>query len=205
MAGPAIATMLYFSLSMTIHAPRHPHCRDTSDTVHCLHRTMTFLAREARLDVALVRKVNVVRNVVYFNPRYRLLVFPVSGQLEDFGTVANAGYRLMATHAFADAGHAGNRRLVGIDVTVLARNLVVRDVHRVTEFDGLNRAAIGEILAVYPGANKKPKHQHQPKQSWFSCWLQRIRYRDRQIVSPLLGQEFARMRCKLQISIAPRQ
>jgi hypothetical protein len=35
--------------------------------------------------------------------------------------------------------------------------------------------------------------------------LQRIRYRDRQIVSPLLGQEFARKRCKLQISIAPRR
>ncbi len=81
MAGPAIATMLYISLSMTIHAPRHPHRRDTSDTVHRLHRTMTFLAREARLDVTLVRKVNVVRNIVNLNPRYRFLVFPIGGQL----------------------------------------------------------------------------------------------------------------------------
>ena len=111
----------------------------------------------------------------------------------------------MASHAFADAGHARNRRLVGIDMTILARNLVIRGMYRVTEFDGLNGAAIGKIFAVYPGANKKPQHEHQPKQSWLSCWLQCIEYRDRQIVPPLLGQEFARKRCKLQISIAPRQ
>ncbi len=81
MAGPAIATMLYISLSMTIDAPRHPHCRNTSDTVHGLYRTVTFLALEARLDVALVRKVNVVRKIVNLNPRYRFLIFPVGGQL----------------------------------------------------------------------------------------------------------------------------
>ena len=92
MAGPAIATMLYISLSMTIDAPRHPHCRNTGDTVHRFHGTMTLLARDARLDVALVRKVNVVRNIVHLNPRYRFLVFPVGGQLEDFRTVADAGY-----------------------------------------------------------------------------------------------------------------
>ncbi len=73
--------MLDFSLSMTIDAPRHPHRRNTSDTVHRLYRTMTFLALEARLDVALVREVNVVRNIVNLNPRYRFLVFPVGGQL----------------------------------------------------------------------------------------------------------------------------
>ena len=92
MAGPATATMLHLSLSMTIDAPRHPHRRDTSDTVHCLHRAMTFLAREARLDVTFVRKVNVVGNIVNLYPRYWFLVFPVGGQLEDFGTVTNAGY-----------------------------------------------------------------------------------------------------------------
>ncbi len=84
----------------------------------------------------------------------------------------------MATHTFADARYAGNRRLIGIDVTVLARNLVVRGMYRVTEFDGLNWAAIGEIFAVYPGAHKKSKHQHQPKQGWFFCRLQCIEYRD---------------------------
>ncbi len=205
MAGPAIATMLHFSLRMTIDAPRHAHSRNPSDAIHRLHRTVTFLALEACLDVALVCKVHVVRNVVNFNPRYRLLIFPVSGQLEDLRVVADTGYRFMAAHAFANAGYAGNRRLIGIDMTVLARNFVDRGVCRVTELYGLNGAAIGEIFAVYPRANKKTKHEHQPKQSWLFCRLQRIRYRDRQNVSPLLGQEFARMRYKLQISIAPRQ
>ncbi len=84
----------------------------------------------------------------------------------------------MAAHAFANAGHAGNRRLIGIDVAVLARNFVIRGMYLVTEFDGLNRAAIRKILAVYPCANKKPKHEHQPKQSWLFCRLQCIEYRD---------------------------
>ncbi len=84
----------------------------------------------------------------------------------------------MVAHTFANAGHAGNRRLVGIDVAVLARNLIVRGMYRVTEFDGLNRAAIRKIFAVYPSANKKPKHQQQPKQSWLFRRLQCIEYRD---------------------------
>ncbi len=92
MAGPAIAAMFHVSFRVAIDAPGHPQCCNTGNAVHCLHRTMTFLAREARLDVALVCEVNIVRNIVNFYPRYWFLVFPVGGQLEDFGTVANAGY-----------------------------------------------------------------------------------------------------------------
>ena len=92
MAGPAIATMLHLSLSVTIYAPRHPHRRNSSNAIHCLHRTMTFLARETSLDVALVCEVNIVGNIVNLDPRDRFLFFPIRCQLEDFGTVANAGY-----------------------------------------------------------------------------------------------------------------
>ena len=61
MAGPAIATMLYILLRMTIDAPRHPHRCNASNAVHCFHRTVAFLAREARLDVALMCEVNKIR------------------------------------------------------------------------------------------------------------------------------------------------
>jgi len=142
MAGPAIATVLYIFLRMTIDAPRHPHRRNTGNAVHCFHRAMTFLTREARFDVSLVCEVNKVGYVVNLNPRNRFSLFPVGGQLQDLRTFADAGHRIVTSHAFANAGYAGNRRLVGIDMTMLTRNLIIRGMYRVTEFDGLNRASI---------------------------------------------------------------
>ncbi len=61
MAGPAIATIFYVALRMTIDAPRHPHCCDTSNSIHCFYRTVAFLTREAGLDVALMCEVNKIR------------------------------------------------------------------------------------------------------------------------------------------------
>ena len=142
MAGPAIATVLYIFLRMTIDTPRHPHRRNTSNAIHCFHRAMTFLTLEARFDVALMREVNKVGYVVHLNPRNRLLLFPVRGQLQDLRTFADAGHRVVTPHAFANARYAGNRCFVGIDVAMLARNLIVRGMYGVTEFDGLNRTAI---------------------------------------------------------------
>ncbi len=154
MAGPAIAAMLYASLCMTIDAPRHPHRRNTGNTIHRLHGTVTFLTCEARLDVPLMRKVNIVGKIVNFYPRYRFTIFPVGGQLQNLRTITNTGYGFVTPHALANAGYAGNRCFVGIDVAVLARNLIVRGMYPVTEFDWLNRTAVRKILAVYPCADK---------------------------------------------------
>ena len=156
--------MFYFSFCVAIDTPRHFHRRYAGNTVHRLYRTVTFLTREACLDVSLMRKVNKVRKVVNFNPRNRFTIFPVSGQLQDLRTFANARYGFVASHAFANAGYAGNRRSLSVDVTVLARNLVIRGMYRVTEFDGLNRTAIGKIFAVYPCADKQSDHKHKRKQ-----------------------------------------
>jgi len=150
--------------------------------------------------MSLMRKMNKVGNIVNFNPRYRFTIFPVGGQLQDLRTFADTGYRLVTSHAFTNAGYAGNRRLVGIDVAVLARNLVVRGMYCVAEFDWLNRTAIRKIFAVYPCAYKQSEHEHKPEQGWLLRGLERIENRDRQFVPPLyLGQEFARKLRKLQI------
>ena len=179
--------MFHVFLRMTIDAPRHPQCCNTGNTVHRLHRTMTFLTREVRLDVPLMRKMNKVGNIVNFDPRYRFTIFPVGGQLQDLRMFADTGYRVVTSHAFTNAGHAGNRRLVGIDMAVLARNLAVRDMYCVTEFDWLNRTAIGEIFAVYPCAYKQSEHEHKPEQGWLLRGLERIENRDRQFVPPPLS------------------
>ncbi len=189
MAGPAIATVLYISLGMTIDTPRHPHRCNPGDTVHRLDRTVAFLTREGRVrvDVPLMRKVNIVRKIVNFYPRYWFTIFPVGGQLQYLRTVSDTGYRGVTSHAFADAGYPGNRRLVGIDVAMLARNFVVRGMYRVTEFDGLYRTAIGEILALYPRANKESDHEHKHYQGWLLRGPERIENRDRQLVPPSFG------------------
>ncbi len=148
---------------------------------------MTFLTREIRLDVPLMRKMNKVGNIVNFNPRYRFTIFPVGGQLQDLRTFADTGYRIVTPHAFADAGDAGNRRSVCIDVTVLARNLVVRCMYLVTELDWLNRTAVGKILAVHPCAYEQSDHEHQPEQGRLLRGSKRIEYGDRQMVPPSFG------------------
>ena len=204
MAGPAIAAIFNVSLRMTIDTPWHPHRCNTGNTIHRLHGTVTFLTRDTRLDVPLMRKVNIVGNIVNFNPRYRFTIFPVGGQLHDLRAFPDAGYRFVTSHAFANAGYAGNRRLVGIDVAVLARNLVVRGMYRVTEFDGLNRTAIGEIFAVYPCAYKQSDHEHKPEQGWLLRGPKRIENRDRHSTPFKLEKEFARKPRKLQM-VAPRR
>jgi len=160
MAGPAISAVFHFLFGMTIHTPGHPHCRDTGYTVHSFDRAMTFLAVEARLDMSLMGEVNEVGDVVDFDPRNRLATFPVGGELLNPLTVADAWYGFVTTHALANAGHARNGRPVRINVTVLARNLIVRGMNLVTEFDWLDRAAIREIFSVYPCAREKPEHDH---------------------------------------------
>ena len=187
MASPAIATMFYVSLRVTIDAPRHPHRRNTGNTVHGLHGTVTFLTREARPDVPLVCEVHKIGNIVHFYPRYRFTIFPVCGQLQDLRTFADAGYEIVTSHTFTNAGDTGNRRPVCIDVAVLARNLIVRCMHLVTEFDGLNRCAVRKIFAVHPCAYEQSDHHHKPKQGWLFRGPERIENRDRQMVPPSFG------------------
>ena len=158
MAGPAISAVFHFPFGMTIHTPGHPHRCNTSNPVHGLHWTVTFLTGEARLDMSLMGEVNEVGDVVDFDPRNRFAIVPVDGELLNLLTVADAWYRFMTSHAFANAGYARNGRFVRINVTVLARNLIVRGMNRVTEFDWLDRTAIREIFSVYPCACEKPEH-----------------------------------------------
>jgi len=159
MARPAIAAVFHLSFRMTIDAPWHPHRCDTGDTVHRFDRTMTFLARKTGLYMPLVREVNKVGDIVYLDPRYRLTIFPVDGQLHDLGTLADAGQRVVTAHAFADAWYAGDGCPVGIDMATLARDLVIRGMNCVAEFDWLDGTAIGEIFAMYPCACKQSEHK----------------------------------------------
>ena len=156
MAGPAIPPVFYVSFRVAIDAPRHPHRCDSCYTLHRFDRTVALLARNARLDMSLVREMNKIRYVVNFNPRYRLAIFPVRGQLQNFRLLADTRYRCMTDNAFADARNAGNRCRVRVDVAMLAGDLVVSRMYFVTELDWLDRAAIRIVFAVHPYADQQP-------------------------------------------------
>jgi len=184
MTGPAIATVFDVFLRMAFDAPGHSHCCNSGDAIHSFDWSVAFLAGEARLDMPLMRKVNKIGHIVHFDPRYRFTIFPVCHQLQNLRLFADAGYRLVTSNAFANTGDAGDRCRVRIDVAVLARNLIVRCMHLVTEFDWLNRTAVRKIFAVHPCAYQQSEHRHKPEQGWLPRGPERIRDRDRQIVPP---------------------
>ena len=174
--------MFHVSLRMATDTPGHSHRCNTGNTVHRLDGTVALLAGEACFYVSLVRKVNEIRDVVHLDPGNRLTIFPVRHQLHYLRTLSYARHGIVATHALADTRHTGYRRPVRVDVAVLARNLIVRCMHRVAEFDWLDRRTIREILAVHPYAYQQSKHRHHPEQHELLCGPERIENRDRQIV-----------------------
>ncbi len=182
MAGPAITAIFHVSLRVTIDAPWHPHRRNSRDPVHGLHRPVTFLTLEPRLDVPFVRKVNEIGNVVHLDPRYRFTLFPVGCELQYLRTFANTGHELVTAHAFADAGDTGNGAPVGINVAMLTRDRIVSGMYLVTEFDWLDRTAVRKIFSVHPCAYEQTDHDNKRKQSRLLCRFQRIENGDRQLV-----------------------
>jgi len=152
MTGPAIEAMFHFVLPMAIDTPWHSQRRNSRDAVHSLYRSMAFLTFDVCPYVALVCEVDEIGDVVDFDPRNRLTIFPVGDQLEDIRLLAHIWKGPVTSHALADAGDAGDRRRSSIDMTVLARDLVFRCMHRVTECDWLDRGAIRKIFAVHPYA-----------------------------------------------------
>lgn len=179
--------MLYVFFRMAIDAPGHSQRSNPRDAVHGLDGSVAFLTFDVCFYVPLMCEVNEIGDIVHLDPRYRFTLFPVGVQLEDFRLLAHVGQGFMATHALADAGDAGDRRRGGIDMTVLARDLVIRCMHCVTEFDRLDRRAIRIVFAVHPYACQQSKHRHEPEQGWLFRGLQRLEYGDRQMVPPSYG------------------
>ena len=81
--------MLYISFCMAIDAPWHPHRRNTSNAVHRLHGSVTFLTLDVRLDVSFMCKVNKVGNIVHFDPRNRFTVLPVGSEFQNLRSITD--------------------------------------------------------------------------------------------------------------------
>lgn len=184
MTGPAVAAVFDVFFGMAFDTPGHSHRRDTGNPIHFLDGSMALLTLDVCLYVPLVREVNEIGDVVDLYPRDRFTILPVRRQLEDFRLLARIWQGPVASHTFTDTGHTGDRRPVCVNVAVPARNLVIRCMHGVTEFDWLDRRAVRIIFAVHPYAYQQSKHRHQPEQDRFLRGPERIENRDRQIVPP---------------------
>ena len=187
MASPAVAAILNVSFRVTIDTPWHAHRCNSCNSVHGLHGSVTFLTLETRFDVSLVREVHKVGNIMHLDPWNRFTIIPVGGKFQYLRLLTDTRYGPVATHALANAGNAGDGCPISINVTMLARNLVIRGVHPVTEFDGLNRTAVRKIFAVHPCAYEQSAQHHKPKQGWLFRGPERIENRDRQMVPPSFG------------------
>ena len=161
MTRPAIAAVFHIFFGMAVDAPGHLHGCNACDPPHGFHRPVTFLALEAGLDVPLVREVHEVRHIVHRDPGNGFAVLPVFGKLQNLRFFADTRNGFVAADALAHARDTGDRRRGCIDVTVLARDLIVRRMHYVAEFAGLPRPAIREIFAVHPRARHKTDHRDQ--------------------------------------------
>ena len=104
-AGPAIATVLNLLLRMTVYAPRHFQIGNPSNAVHGFHWAVAFLTGEPCLDVAFVREMDKVGNVINLDPRNRFLFFPIFEYFQDLRSIC--GNSFVATHALIDTRHAG--------------------------------------------------------------------------------------------------
>ena len=138
---------------------------------------MALLTFESRLDVPLVREMYEIRYVVNLDPGNRFSLVPVLGEFHDFRFFTRVRQAAMASHAFAYGRHTGGRCRVGIDMTMQTRNLVVRGMHSVTEFDGLNRGSVGEVFAVYPYPCEQSGERHESNKDRLLGGSERVEYR----------------------------
>src|ERR1700682_890882 len=90
---------------VTVDAPAHVERRRLINLFHVLDLAVTRLTRHAGVHMPHVRKVHVLRQFVDADPRHRLLLFPIRGQLLDFRfSGCDDG---VATHAGANSRKNG--------------------------------------------------------------------------------------------------
>ena len=100
MADQAVAARLTFLVA--IETPAHAEGLYLYRRFHCLNVAVTVRAVDTGSDVRLVRKTDMIREVVHAHPWDRLFVFPVRKDFHDF--------RSLAQHYLMAAGTALNRR-----------------------------------------------------------------------------------------------
>ncbi|MEE8403304.1 MAG: hypothetical protein V3R93_06090 [Candidatus Hydrothermarchaeaceae archaeon] len=108
-----------------------------------------------------MRKIDEIREVIHFDPWYRLFSFPVTKNLFNLRFVTS--YNFMTTHAFTDTRNTGNPRPRCIDMTIHAWYIVISGVYLVTKVDRLFRGCTGIVSTIHPIAYEKSYKHYEYK------------------------------------------
>lgn len=138
-------------LSVAIDAPTHLELRDGHEIsnmaignemklVDLFHRTVTGLALNARLDVAVVAELDVLGEAMELNPFDGLLLFPMQLEISDaLDLIVIGGELRMATHADLNGGNTCGLGNIRSRVTIKAVDFELTGVMLVAEGDRLDR------------------------------------------------------------------
>ena len=126
---------------------------------------MTLLARETRLDVALMGEMDEVGHVVDLDPRDRFTILPILENFQDLGLVRRDN--LMTADALVDTRDARRRCLVRVYMTVETFDPVLTDVNAMAEINGLYRGSVGVISGVDPPADEESDNTDDSDQRRF--------------------------------------
>lgn len=123
-------------------APAHAQRFHLTNLLHILHLAMADSAVKAPLDMALVREIDMGRQIVHFIPGHRLFLVPVFGQFNDLGPIGR--HVLMAFHAHGYGGNAWLGGLLNVGMAMGALQADKGNMPLVTERNRLiGRLAIG--------------------------------------------------------------
>ena len=135
------------AFDVTGYAPTHgERLVELLEDTHLLHLSVAFGAVDRRLsgEVPHVRKVDVIGDLIYANPRDGLLVGPVFADLRDLRLLQLCGPAddLMAPYAGPDRRHPGVYRSLCREVTELAVDPVYSSMNVMRKSDWLIWALI---------------------------------------------------------------
>jgi len=140
--GDAIQGRL--SLRVAFHAKAHVDFYDRHDSIHCLHRSVTVLTSDARVNVGAMRELHEVGQGINpvpadFERRLAVIVPGTRDRLDAAGSSAP-----VASDAARDRRHPGVIGSPRVLVTVFARNLVYPGVDPMTEWNRLDHVGPGQ-------------------------------------------------------------
>lgn len=156
MTFPAIGGAVSFF--MATETPTHDQALGLPDPRHIGNITMAFLALNASPDMPLVRKINVIREVVDLDPRDRFLTVPIALNLLYFRTIR--AYGRVTAQAPLDARDPRHFGLSSVNMTKGAKDRIVAGMYLVTEINRLFRGGIDDdVFGQRLPAGKKHKNR----------------------------------------------
>jgi hypothetical protein len=144
--GPAV-------LLMATDAESHVQRLFLLDTRLLLHVSVTSLAGKTFCNVRSVIEINKIRLHMHLDPFHGLVLVVMFFDLLNVGAVGL--YYGVAVHADIQAGNPGMAALVGVDMAIKARDLIVTRMDFMAEGNGLFRG-ISDTVAQIPPKTKYP-------------------------------------------------